>query len=253
MTDTPPRSVSLTELLPSGVSPSGISYAEDSICPAGCITPDEELIRTVTNRVLAALQQELGPESPKLVPVGISARHCHLSAEALEALYGPGAKLHPYRPLRQPGFYAAAEMVTLIGPRMRAIENVRILGPTRNYNQVELSRTDGFILGLSLPVRDSGDHEGTPGVTLVGPAGSLTLPRGAIRAGRHIHMSPEVAEAWGFKDRQLVNAEFEGEKGVIFSNVLVRVGKGQVLEMHLDTDDANAADLTTGDMMRIFA
>lgn len=234
------------------IQPGDIRYAEDSICPAGCLTPDEELIRTVANRVLAALQNTADPESPKLVPVGISARHCHVTEEVLQILYGRGAKLHPYRELRQPGFYAARETVTVLGPRMRAIENVRILGPTRTYTQVELSRTDGFLLGLSLPIRDSGDLEGTPGVTLVGPAGSITLPNGAMRAGRHVHMSPEVAAAWGFTDRQIVRAEFEGEKGVVFSNVLIRVGKGQVLEMHLDTDDGNAADLVTGDMVRLF-
>jgi len=128
---------------------------------------------------------------------------------------------------------------------------VRILGPTRKYSQVELSRTDGFMLGLSLPVRDSGDLDGTPGATLVGPAGSLRLEKGAIRAIRHIHMSSEAAEAWSLRDRQFVRTEFEGEKGVILTNVLVRVGKGQILEMHLDTDDGNAADLVNGDMMRI--
>lgn len=230
----------------------GISYAEDSICPAGCLTPDEELIRRVTNHVLATMQNSLDPASPKLVPVGISARHCHVTDDVLQILYGADAKLHPYRELRQPGFYAARETVTVIGPRMRAIENVRILGPTRRYTQVELSRTDGFLLGLSLPVRDSGDLENTPGVTLVGPAGSVTLPNGAIRAGRHVHMSPEVAAAWGLSDRQIVHGEFEGEKGVAFTNVLIRIGKGQVLEMHLDTDDGNAADLVTGDMIKLF-
>jgi putative phosphotransacetylase len=231
--------------------PGDLSYDDTSTCPAGCVSPDEQLIRSLTSRVLAALQDRLGPESPMLAPVGISARHCHVTDEALEVLYGPGARLRPYRDLRQPGFHAAVETVTVIGPRMRAIENVRILGPTRNYNQVELSRTDGYMIGLSLPVRDSGQLEGTPGVTLVGPAGSLTLDKGAIRAGRHIHIAPEAAEAWGLKEQQLVSAEFEGEKGVLFRNVLVRIGEGLVAEMHLDTDDGNAADLTSGDMMRI--
>jgi len=232
--------------------PRDLAYAEDSVCPAGCITPDEELIRLVTSRVLTALRGEtITAQSPKLVPVGISARHCHITDEALAILFGAGAKLHPYRQLRQPGYYAAQETVTVIGPRMRAIENVRILGPTRKYIQAELSRTDGFLLGLSLPVRDSGDLDGTPGVTLVGPAGSLHIEKGAIRAIRHIHMPTEVAAAWGLKDRQFVRTEFEGEKGVVFTNVLVRVAMGQVMEMHLDTDDGNAADLVSGDMMRI--
>ncbi len=233
--------------------PGDLSYNESSSCPAGCVLPDEQLIRSITSRVLVALQNELGLESPMLAPVGISARHCHVTDEALEVLYGPGAQLLPYRELRQPGFHAAMQTVTIIGPRMRAIENVRILGPTRNYNQVELSRTDGYMIGLSLPVRDSGQLENTPGVTLVGPAGSLTLDCGAVRAGRHIHISPEAAEAWGLKDKQLVNAEFEGEKGILFRNILVRIGEGLVVEMHLDTDDANAADLTSGDMMKIIS
>jgi len=248
MANLPPPGTPPDDMVPVG----DLKYAEDSVCPAGCVTPDEELVRFVTNRVLQELQgRTITPESPKLVPVGISARHCHLTEEALAALYGPGAKLHPYRDLRQAGFYAAHETVTVVGPRMRAIENVRILGPTRKYSQVELSRTDGFMLGLSLPVRDSGDLDGTPGATLVGPAGSLRLEKGAIRAIRHIHMSSEAAEAWSLRDRQFVRTEFEGEKGVILTNVLVRVGKGQILEMHLDTDDGNAADLVNGDMMRI--
>lgn len=234
------------------VPTSDIRYAEESNCPAGYLTPDEALIRVVTSRVLQALQGEtITPQSPKLVPVGISARHCHLTDEVVAALYGAGVRLHSYRGLRQQGFYAAQETVTIVGPRMRAIENVRVLGPTRTYCQVELSRTDGFMLGLSLPVRDSGDLDGTPPVTLVGPAGSVRLEKGAIRAGRHIHMSPEVAGAWGLKDRQFVRTEFEGEKGIIFTNVLIRIGKAQILEMHLDTDDGNAADLVSGDMIRI--
>ena len=233
--------------------PSNLSYNEDSTCPAGCVSPNEQLIRSLTNQVLSELQKQLGAASPMLAPIGISARHCHVTDEALEILYGPGAKLTCYRPLRQPGNYAANQTVTAIGPRMRAIENVRILGPTRKYTQVELSRTDGFMIGLSLPVRDSGDSEDTPGITLIGPAGTLTLLSGVIRAGRHIHIPPEQAKAWGLRDKQLVSAEFEGEKGVLFHNVLIRIGKGLVLELHLDTDDANAADLANGDMMRIIS
>lgn len=227
-------------------------YHEDGIVPDGALSADERLIRLVTNRVLEEFQRQSAPhESPKLVPVGISARHCHLTQEALDVLYGPGSELHPYRPLRQPGNYAAKEMITIIGTRMRAIENVRVLGPLRNYCQVELSRTDGFALGIELPPRDSGYHESTPGITLVGPRGTVTLDHGVIRAGRHIHMPPHIAEAWGIRDRQIVSAEFEGEKGVVFHNVLVRVAKGLVPELHLDTDDANAADLENGDMLRI--
>ncbi len=228
------------------------AYAEDGICPEGSISREERLVRTLTSRVLEQLQTQLDPqESPKLVPVGISARHCHLTQEALDALYGPGSELHPFRPLRQPDNYAARESVTVVGPRMRAIENVRVLGPLRDYCQVELARTDGFALGLELPVRDSGYHDDTPGLTLVGPRGSYVITGGVIRAGRHMHVPPDVAEAWGIENRQYVQAAFEGEKGVIYSNVLCRIAPNQYPEIHLDTDDANAADLENGDMLRI--
>ena len=230
-----------------------LNYAEDSICPAGVVTPEEELVRRMTAQVLSALGKSAGSDSPKLCPVGISARHCHLTDEAVEILFGPGAKLNPYRDLRQPGNYAARETVTIVGPRMRALEGVRILGPTRKYNQVELSRTDGFLLGLSLPPRDSGDLANSPGLTLVGPRGTLMLDHGAIRAGRHLHMPKDQAVAWGLKDQQIVSVECGGDKGLVFNNVLVRTGENLVLELHLDTDDANAADLATGDMVKIVA
>jgi propanediol utilization protein len=224
---------------------------DENIHGAG-LTSDERMIRFITNRVLENIQKNASPsESPKLVPVGVSARHCHLTQEALDTLYGSGSELHPFRPLRQPDNYAAHETVTLVGPRMRAIENVRVLGPLRNYCQVELSRTDGYILGLNLPVRDSGYHEHTPGLTLVGPKGAVTLTSGVIRAGRHLHVPPDTAAAWGLSDRQIVSAAFEGEKGVVFSNVLCRIAPNQYPEVHLDTDDANAADLQNGDMLRI--
>ncbi len=228
-----------------------IRYAEDSVCPAGVVSPDEQLVRRLTSQVLASLAGDSGAGSPMLVPVGISARHAHVTQETLEVLYGPGASLTPYRDLRQPGNYAARETVTVVGPRMRALEAVRILGPVRNYDQVELSRTDGFLLGLSLPPRDSGDLEQSPAVTLVGPKGTVTLAHGAIRAGRHLHIPPEQAGAWGLADRQTVQVECAGDKALIFGNVLIRVGEGLVTELHLDTDDANAADLANGDMVRI--
>ena len=228
-----------------------LNYAEDSICPAGVVTPDEELVRKLTSQVLAALGNGADAASPKLCPVGISARHCHLTDEAVEILFGPGRKLTPYRDLRQPGNYAARETVTVVGPRMRALEGVRVLGPTRRYNQVELSRTDGFLLGLSLPPRDSGDLVNTPGLTLVGPKGTLMIDQGAIRAGRHLHMPVDQAAAWNLQDRQTVSVECGGDKGLVFNNVLVRTGENLVLELHLDTDDANAADLASGDMVKI--
>jgi putative phosphotransacetylase len=225
---------------------------EGNAVPTGGPVGDEQMIRLITNRVIEQVQSNMAPqESPTLLPVGISARHCHLTQQALNVLYGPGAELHPYRPLRQPGNYAAKETLIVVGPRMRALENVRVLGPLRDYCQVELSRTDGFTLGLDLPVRDSGDHDDTPGLTLVGPKGTVTLQNGVIRAGRHMHVPPDVAVAWGLTDQQYVRVEFEGQKGVIYNNVLCRLSSGVLPEIHLDTDDANAADLQNGDMLRL--
>ncbi|MFH1006242.1 MAG: phosphate propanoyltransferase [Candidatus Latescibacterota bacterium] len=183
--------------------------------------------------------------------VGVSVRHIHLSREALDTLYGPGHELKKIRDLYQPGQFAAEETVALVGPRMRTIERVRILGPLRDHTQVELSRTDGFTLGLDLPVKYSGDIAGTPGVTLVGPYGSLTLRAGAIRADRHVHISPEDAERLGFEDGELVDAVVPGDKPVTFGNVRIRVSSGLKLELHIDTDDANAADLSCGDLVEL--
>jgi putative phosphotransacetylase len=232
------------------INPNDLRYAEDSNCPAGVVNADEQLIRDITNQILSQIGRNSDGKPPMIVPVGISARHVHLTDEAVKVLFGKDS-LTPFKPLRQPGNYAANETVTIVGPRMRAIENVRVLGPTRSYTQVELSRTDGYMVGLSLPPRDSGKLENTPGITIVGPKGSLTIENGVIRAGRHIHISPELASAWGLKDQQIVSVECGGDKGLVFNNVLVRVASGLVVELHLDTDDANAADLANGDMLRM--
>ncbi|MGI6552938.1 MAG: phosphate propanoyltransferase [Bacillota bacterium] len=180
------------------------------------------------------------------VPVGVSNRHVHLSQEHLEQLFGSGYELVSIKDLGQPGQFACKETVTVVGTK-GAIENVRVLGPVRKNSQVEISRTDAFKLGLKAPIRDSGDHTGTPGCVLVGPRGVVTLERGVIIAARHIHMTPAMANQYGLKDKDLVSVIVDGERGLIFNNVLIRVREDFALEIHLDTDEANAALLNNGD------
>ncbi|MGE5558935.1 MAG: phosphate propanoyltransferase [Bacillota bacterium] len=180
------------------------------------------------------------------VPVGISVRHVHIKPDDLAVIYGTGAQLTKMRDLRQPGEFAANETVTLIGPRMRSIENVRILGPVRSQTQVEISRTDAILLGLNPPVRRSGDIAGTPGIALAGPKGIITLKEGVILANRHIHLNEADAVRLGVKGDEEVDVEISGDKSLILRKVQVRVGPKFILEMHLDTDDANAAGINCG-------
>ncbi|KYH33226.1 phosphate propanoyltransferase [Neomoorella mulderi] len=185
-------------------------------------------------------------------PVGVSGRHVHLTKEHLQALFGPGYELTKVRDLGQPGEFAAKETVTVVGPK-GVLEKVRIIGPLRSYSQVELSRTDCFKLGVNPPVRDSGDHEGSPGCVLVGPAGVVTLNRGVIIALRHIHMHTNDARRYGLKDKDRVNVLVGGERGLIFQNVLVRVHPNYRLEFHVDTDEANACLLNNNDIVQVLA
>ena len=185
------------------------------------------------------------------VPVGISNRHIHLSEKDLETLFGEGYKLTIRNDLSQTGQYAAEEIVTIEGPKS-SMKNIRILGPTRKETQLEISRTDSFALGVKPPVRDSGFLDGSPGITLIGPKGQVTLDKGVIIAQRHIHMSDADAESFGVKDKELVSVRVGGERGVVFENVLVRVRHDFVLEMHIDTDEANAAMLGNSQMVEVF-
>lgn len=185
------------------------------------------------------------------VPVGVSNRHIHLSAEDLETLFGPDYELTPIKDLSQTGQFAADEKLTIVTPK-NAIQNVRVLGPVRSQTQVEISRTDAFALGLRPPVRDSGSLENSEGITLVGPKGSIHIKEGVIIALRHIHMSPKDAEEFGVKDKDIVSVKAGGERGVIFTNVLVRVRDDFVLEMHIDTDEANAAGLGNGAIVEVY-
>lgn len=182
----------------------------------------------------------------KTVPVGVSARHIHLTKEHIEALFGSGYELKPLKPLSQPGQFAAEETVSLVGPKGR-FDKVRILGPARSASQVEISKTDSFALGVQPPVRESGNIEGTPGLTVQGPAGTIALERGVIVAARHIHFHTNEAAAWGIADKQLLRVRVTGERAVVFENVIARVSDYFKLDMHIDTDEANAADVSTGD------
>jgi len=182
------------------------------------------------------------------IPVGVSARHVHLSQADVEKLFGTGAELHPLKNLSQPGQYAAEETVDLQGPR-GTIAKVRVLGPARSHTQVEISKTDGLKLGVQAPVRESGNIEGTPGLTLVGPQGSVELEQGAIVAMRHVHFTPADAERFGVQNGDTITLRTEGERGMIFEQVVARVHPSYALDFHIDTDEANAAGLQTGDQV----
>ena len=182
------------------------------------------------------------PGKPNLV-VSVSARHVHLTDQDVETLFGAGHKLTVAKDLYQDGFFAAEETVMVVGPRRRMLPTVRILGPTRPESQVELAFTDGISLGIDLPVRPSGDIDGTPGCVLVGPKGVVELKQGVIRAERHVHMGPADAEFYGVKDKDRMSLRVTSGCGTTFNNLLVRVGKKIKLEVHLDTDEGNACDI----------
>ncbi|MCB9622187.1 MAG: acetate/propionate family kinase [Sandaracinus sp.] len=185
-------------------------------------------------------------KAQKPIPIAISARHVHLDRAGMDALFGEGSELTPYKPLSQPGQFASEERVTLVGPRGR-IERVRVLGPLRKGCQVEVSRTDEFLLGIDAPVRQSGQTKGSAPITLEGPKGTLQLPEGLICAWRHIHMHPDDAEAYGVTDGDEVEvAVTGGPRDLVFGDVIVRVNPKFALEMHIDTDEANAAELSPG-------
>lgn len=184
-------------------------------------------------QVMAKQNQE------KRVPIGVSNRHVHLSQEHLEILFGPGYQLTVMKDLSQPGQFAAKETVNIVGPK-GSIEKVRVLGPVRKESQIEVSGTDCFKLGVRPVVRDSGELDGTDGITLVGPAGEVKADKGVIVASRHIHLHTDQANAWGLKDKQRVRVRVDGNRPVVFEDVLVRVSPNYEMEMHVDTDEANA-------------
>jgi putative phosphotransacetylase len=204
---------------------------------------------TVEQLVRQAVYSRLGKSVPRLseapnpLVVNVSARHCHITQEAADALFGKGYQLTVQKPLYQQGHFAAQETLTLIGPRSRVISNLRILGPYRKYTQVELAYSDGIALGFSLPYRISSDITGTIGGMLMGPAGYYEMPEGIIRAMRHVHMSPADAAFYGVKDKDLMRLRIGGAAGVTMERLLVRMEKDVRLEVHIDTDEANACNL----------
>ena len=179
------------------------------------------------------------------IPVEISAHHVHLAQADVEALFGPGHQLTPKSELSQPGQFACEEQVHLVGPKGR-IAKVRVLGPTRKETQVEIAMTEQFKLGIQPPIRQSGDLAGTPGITLEGPYGSTTIERGVVCAQRHIHMTPEDAMRFHVRDNYVVRVRIEGERQLIFGDVVVRVNPAFRLAMHIDTDEGNAGNIQTG-------
>jgi len=210
------------------------------------IATDEELM--IAKQCARALdyKRSIRPDmlstDKRPIRISVSVRHAHLSKADVEALFGQGYVLTEKSRLHLDSDYASNETINLIGPRGR-VDNVRVIGPERKRTQVEISRTEEFKLGIDAPIRESGDLDGTPGVILEGPVGRVEIPEGVICAMRHIHMSPEDAENYGVKDRDIVMVRIEGERELILGEVMVRVRPDYKLEMHLDTDEANAADL----------
>ena len=203
----------------------------------------------IEHLVRRAIYQRLGQSAPRSAQapnpllVNVSARHCHLTPQAVEVLFGPGATLTPMKWLYQKDQFAAKETVTLIGPRSRVISNLRILGPCRDFNQIELALTDSIALGFEIPIRQSGAIKETPGCMLMGPAGFFEMKEGVIRAAPHAHMNPEDAAFYGVKQGDFMRLRVGGPCAVTFERLLVRVHPDFKLEVHIDTDEGNACAL----------
>ena len=207
-------------------------------------------VEQITRMVLETIESAKANQNRMTVPVGVSARHIHLTKEDVEKLFGPGYQLTKKKELMG-GQFAANEQCTLVGLKLRAIENVRILGPVRSKSQVEISATDARTLGVNAPLRQSGDTAGSAPIALVGPKGVLYLNEGCIVAARHIHMTPEQANAVSLKDGDYVSVRMGNERGAVLDNVKIRVDESFSLEMHIDTDEANAFHVKQGDFATI--
>ncbi|HIZ82553.1 MAG TPA: phosphate propanoyltransferase [Candidatus Mediterraneibacter pullistercoris] len=214
---------------------------------------DNSNVALITKLVLEAVEkQKSSDDAGYLVPIGVSARHIHLTQEHVEVLFGKGYQLTKRKELMG-GQFASNETVTIVGIKLRAIENVRVLGPVRKQTQVEISATDAVKLGVKAPIRESGNVAGSAPIAVVGPKGALYLDEGCIIAMRHIHMSPRDAMAAGVHDGDIVSVKADNERGTIFNHVKIRVDDSFTLEMHIDTDEANAAKIATGDTVRIIS
>lgn len=207
-------------------------------------------VELITKMVLEVLDQGKTSGNGFLVPIGVSARHIHLTQEHVEALFGEGYQLTKKKELMG-GQYASNELVTIVGLKLRAIENVRILGPVRSKSQVEISATDAIRLGVNAPIRESGNTAGSAPIAVVGPKGVLYLNEGCIIAKRHIHMAPKDAMAAGVQEGDVVSVRADNERGTVFNHVQIRVDDSFTLEMHIDTDEANAAKIATGQTVTI--
>jgi putative phosphotransacetylase len=204
----------------------------------------DEVVRGLAGRSLV-------DENPsKFVVVGVSNRHLHIMPEHADILFGPGKRLTSLRALRQPDQFASKETVSIATSR-GVLHNVRLIGPERDHTQVELSRSDAIALGLDPPIRQSGSIAGSAGCVIIGPAGSVVLNHGVILASRHLHCHTSEGEALGLRDKQIIQVKAAGDRGGILDNVLVRVGSAHKLEMHLDTDEANALGLASGDKVEL--
>ena len=209
-------------------------------------------IQAITEAVIKAVNAQKAEKSAEGdIPVGVSNRHIHLTKEDMETLFGAGYELTHLKDLSQPGQYACKETLTIVGPSLRPIENVRVLGPLRKASQVEISRTDSFTLKVKPPVRESGSLAGSAPITIIGPKGVVSLKEGCIIANRHIHMSPEDGAKYGVNDGDYVTVDAVGERRTRFYDVQIRVSDKFRLEMHLDTDDANAAGLNGKSLVKI--
>ncbi|MCY9697645.1 phosphate propanoyltransferase [Paenibacillus alginolyticus] len=221
------------------LTPAAADFLKDRGIPLRRVAPSES---TILPR-----SEDMGL---KLIPVGVSNRHVHLSPGHVEALFGVGYALTPQRELSQKGQFAARETVTLVGPK-GILQHVRILGPSRGATQVEISRTDGYALGVHPPVRLSGDIQGTPSITLVGASGTIVLQQGLIIAKNHVHMSPEDAQTFQVNEGDRIIVQAMGERPIIFADTIVRVSTHFSLDFHIDIDEANAAHLNTGDKVQV--
>ena len=204
----------------------------------------EEIVINTVKKLMAE------KDAPNRVPLGVSNKHLHLTQAHVENGVGKGHQLTNMKDVKQPGQFACEECVKIIGPKGE-FPKVRVLGPARNETQIELSMTDARTLGVNVPIRESGKLEGTPGLILEGPCGRVELDHGAIAALRHIHMTPDIAEQLGLKDGDCVGVESSGLRPTLFRDVLVRVSPKYAYEMHIDTDEANAAGLKNNDILKI--
>lgn len=216
---------------------------------------EEQDYKKLIDMITETIHKEIKPKEESLhlfsIPAEISNHHVHLTRDSLDILYGKDYELTKLRDLSQPGEFASNERVSIVGANMKVIEKIRILGPLREYTQAELSITDGYFLGLDLPTRISGNIKDSPPIIFIGPKGVLTLSEGAIRAARHIHMTPKDTECFQVKNGDRVKVEVSGEHGIIYKDVVIRVSQKSKLALHLDTDEANAGNIKGSGLARI--